>query len=259
MPKKHAHQKQNVNHQEQDRIALNRMFNTFLIGLATECYLFIVYRGYVAGSVDSLLIWHSILRVLMWVGLGALIGGCGLALAKRSNKKLCIGGLIAAALGAFFSAGGWIMTNFLDNGRGVKTMCIIVPVLTVLMLIYFLYQRECFVSTSMVALALFTIWICEKGMGGLWNNGIMIGTIVVAVLLAAAALAVRMAQKNEGKLFGLQVFGPDCTYGVVYLVTAVCVILPLLALFVPGVTYYLIWAAVITLFAELAFFTTKMM
>ena len=45
MSKKNTHHnhKHDTRREEQERIALNRIFNTFLIGLAAECYLFIVY------------------------------------------------------------------------------------------------------------------------------------------------------------------------------------------------------------------------
>ena len=70
--------KKNMNHkrQEQEGAALKQIFNTFLIGLAAECYLFIVYRGYIAGSVGSLLAWDKILHVLMWLGAAAFVGVC---------------------------------------------------------------------------------------------------------------------------------------------------------------------------------------
>ena len=251
--------KKNMNHkrQEQESAALKQIFNTFLIGLAAECYLFIVYRGYIAGSVDSLLAWHSILKVLMWLGAAALVGGSGLALVKRSDAKLRTGGIYAALAGAFFAVSSWVMTTFFDNG--VLTMCSIVPVVTVLMLIYFLYQRECFASTVLLACTLFTLWVCSRGLVGQWNTFVTIGAGVVVAALAVFALLLSVIRKNGGKVKGLQFFPADCDYRVIYLVTAVCAVLVLLALLVPGISYYLIWAAVVALFGELTFYTTKLM
>ncbi len=257
MSKKSTHHRQQAQRQDQENLALKRIFNTFLIGLAAECYLFIVYRGYIAGSVDSLLAWDSILRVLMWLGVAALLGGGTLALVKKSDAKLRTGGIIAAISGAFFSLSGWIMTTFFDSG--VVTMCTIVPILTVLMLIYFLYQHECFASTVVIAGTLFTLWVCERGLSGLWRTGVIVGTVAVVALLAVFALFARRVQKNGGKVRGMQIFAADCDYRVMYLVTAICAVLVLLALLVPTIFYYLIWAAVIVLFAELAYYTTKLM
>lgn len=251
--------KKNINHkrQEQENAALKQIFNTFLIGLAAECYLFIVYRGYIAGSIDSLLAWDKILHVLMWLGAAAFVGGSGLALVKRSDAKLRTGGIYAALAGVFFAVGSWVMTTFFDNG--VMTMCTIVPVLTVLMLIYFLYQRECFVSTLLLSATLFTIWVCSRGLDGRWNTFVTVGAGVLVAALVVFALLLGVIRKNGGKIKSLQLLSADCDYRVIYLVTAVCAVLVLLAMLIPGISYYLIWAAVVALFGELAFYTTKLM
>ena len=256
MSKKNANCKQ-AQRQEQESIALKHIFNTFLIGLAAECYLFIVYRGYIAGSVDSLLAWDNILKVLMWLGAAALVGGSGLALVKRSDAKLRTGGIYAALAGAFFAVSSWVMTTFFD--MGVTTMCTVVPVATVLMLIYFLYQRECFVNTVLLAGTLFTVWVCGRGLSGQWHTFVTIGAAAVVAALAVFALLLGKLRKNGGKIKGLQILPADCDYRMVYLVTGVCAALALLALLLPGISYYLIWAAVVVLFAELTFYTTKLM
>ena len=198
MSKKNANHKQ-VQRQEQESAALKQIFNTFLLGLAAECYLFIVYRGYIAGSVDSLLAWDNILRVLMWLGVAALVGGSGLALVKRSDAKLRTGGIYAALAGVFFAVSGWVMTTFFDIG--VTTMCTIVPVATVLMLVYFLYQRECFVNTLLLSGTLFTVWICSRGLVGQWHTLVTIGAAAVVAALAVFALLLGKIRKNGGKVY----------------------------------------------------------
>lgn len=257
MSKKPAHHKQDAKRQEQERIALSHIFNTFLIGLAAECYLFIVYRGYIAGSIDSLLAWDNILHILKWLGLAALVGGCGVAIAKKNDAKLRTGGIIAAVLGAFFAVSGWVMTTFFD--AGVLTMCTVVPILTVLMLIFFLYQRDCFASTVLLSGALFTIWVCEKGLTGLWRTAVVAGAVAAIAALAVFALLVRSMQKHDGKLGKWQVMPAECNYLVLYAVTAVCAAVIALTLLVPAISYYLVWAAVIAIFAVLAFYTTRLM
>lgn len=260
MSKKNTHHnhKHDTRREEQERIALNRIFNTFLIGLAAECYLFIVYRGYIAGSIDSLLTWDTILRVLKWLGLTTLVGGAGVALVKKTDAKLRTGGSIAAGIGAFFALGSWVMTTFFD--AGVITMCTIVPILTVLMLIYFLYQRDCFASTVLLAGTLFTIWVCARGMSGIWRTGVIVGAVAVLALFGIFALLTRKMQTNGGKLGKFQVMPTtDCNYRILYIVTAVCAALVLLVMLLPTISYYLVWVAVITLFAVLAYYTTKLM
>lgn len=256
MSKKPVSQKR-AQRQQQERAALNNIFNTFLIGLAAECYLFIVYRGYIAGSIDSLLAWDGILRVLMWLGVAALAGGAVLALVKKDNEKLRNIGLIAAGAGLFFAATGWIMIRFFSTG--VTALCAAVPILTVLMLIFFLYPRDCFASTLVLTLSMFTIWICDRGLTGSLQLFVRIGAIAAMIALAVFAVAARRIQFKDGMLGQWQIFPADCDYRAIYIVSVVAILLIALAAFVPAITYYLIWASVIALFAELAYFTTKMM
>lgn len=256
MSKKPVSQKR-AQRQQQERAALNNIFNTFLVGLAAECYLFIVYRGYIAGTIDSLLAWDNILRVLMWVGVAALAVGGVLSFVKRSNEKMRRIGLIAAGAGLFFAATGWIMTRFFDTG--VVAMCAVVPVLTVLMLIFFLYPRDCFISTLLLALSLFVVWVCDRGADGSLQLYVRIGAIAAMIALAIFGIAARRIQFKDGKLGRFQIFPAECDYKMLYIVSVVCILLVALAVFVPSITYYLIWVAVVAIFAELAYFTTKMM
>ena len=249
--------KSEVQKQEQENIALNNIFNTFLGGLAAECYLFILYRGYVAGTVNSLLTWHTILQVLVWLGAALLVGGGVFALVKKADEKLCKRGVFAAVAGAFFALTSWGAMALFEVG--VITMCTIVPVATVLALIYLLYQRECFVSTMMLSVALFVVWLCGKEASGFLGICATVGAIVVIAALVVAALLVRKIEKNEGKLGRWQLFDTDVDWRVTYLAAAVSAVLVLLGLILPGIAYYLIWAAVVALFAEIAYYTSKMM
>ena len=256
MSKKSASQKR-AQRQQEERAALNNIFTTFLVGLVAECYLFIVHNNYITGTIQTALFWHDFLKILMWVGLAALIGGAGFAIWKKNNEKLRKIGILSAATGVFFTISGWVMTNFFDVG--VITMCAAVPVVTILVLIYFLYQRDCFLNTILLAGALFTLWVCDRGLDGGWKTYITIGVIAVAVALAVLCILVRRMQVSEGKLGKLQLLPDDCDYRMIYIVAAAAVALIVAALVVPGYIYYLIWAAVIALFAELAYYTAKMM
>ena len=256
MSKKPLSQKR-AQRQQQEREALNNIFNVFLTGLAAECYLFMVYRGYIAGSIDSLLVWDKVLHVLMWIGAAVLVGGGLLALVKKADAKVRKIGLTIGGTGLFFALSGLIMTYFYDIG--VSAMCTAVPILTVLMLIYFLYQRDCFINTLALVFALFAVWLCDRGLAGHWQLIVRIGAAAMAVLLAVFGIAARRIQFNEGKLGRWQIFPADCEYRMVYVVSVVSVVLVALSVLIPALAYYMIWAAVIALFAELAYYTTKMM
>ena len=81
MAKKSISQKR-AERQQQENQALNRVFLVFLLGLAAECYLFVVYRNYVMGSVPAMLAWRNVLRYGSVIGLVLLIAGAVLAVAS---------------------------------------------------------------------------------------------------------------------------------------------------------------------------------
>ena len=73
--------------EREENLTLSRVFHVFLLGLAAECYLFLVYRGYNMGSVDSLLIWHQILTWGTWIGLVMAIAAVAVGFVKRQDQR----------------------------------------------------------------------------------------------------------------------------------------------------------------------------
>ena len=263
MSKKPISQKR-AEREEKENLTLRRVFNAFLLGLAAECYLLIVYRGYVAGYVDTMLTWYHVLRWGALAGLiAAVVGGVILYLSKKKTGKkartMSTAGSLCLGIGLFLAVSGWIMTLFMD-GTGVTAMCILVPVVTVLALVYLLYQHECFLCTTALACVLFTVWIRGASAASVtWGVPVIVGAVVGAVLLAAAAALVRKVQQNEGKLKDVRIFSVECDYRIVYATLGAGLVCVLAALALPGLTYYVMWVAGILLFAELVYYTTKLM
>ena len=111
--------------QHQENKALQQVFNVFLLGLAAECYMFIVYRNYVLGTVEQFLTWNTILEVLMIVGLVVLAAGAALFFLKRKDRKLCTAGLWTAAAGLFLGGSSAFAILF---GISFALICIGVPI-----------------------------------------------------------------------------------------------------------------------------------
>ena len=135
MSKKPISQKR-ADREKQESQALHRVFNVFLLGLAAECYLLLVYRGYAMGTIDSLLIWHQILTWGMYLGLVMLIAGIAVGVAKRKDRRLRTIMTWVAGGGLFLALTGWVVTFFFDNSRGITAMCVLVPIAVVLALVY---------------------------------------------------------------------------------------------------------------------------
>ena len=157
MSKKPISQKR-ADREKQESQALHRVFNVFLLGLAAECYLLLVYRGYAMGTIDSLLIWHQILTWGMYLGLVMLIAGIAVGVAKRKDRRLRTIMTWVAGGGLFLALTGWVVTFFFDNSRGITAMCVLVPIAVVLALVYLLFQPECFLCTLTVSCAMFAVW-----------------------------------------------------------------------------------------------------
>ena len=256
MAKKPISQKR-AEREKQENLTLQRVFNVFLLGIAAECYLFVVYRNYVMGTAASLLVWYNILRWAAIAGVVALVGGAATAYVKRNQPKLRIAMTLVSVVGLFLAVSGWVMMRFFD--QGVTTMCILVPVLTLLGLVYFLFQHECFLSTVAMAGTFFAVWVCGSGLESSWRGAVIAGAVAAVVILAVLALLVRKAQQGGGKLRGLRVLSVECDYRVVYAVLGLCAAAIVVVLAAPVASYYLLWGLGLLLFAEMVYYTTKLM
>lgn len=259
MSKKPVSQKR-AEREREENLTLSRVFHVFLLGLAAECYLFLVYRGYNMGSVDSLLIWHQILTWGTWIGLVMAIAGAAVGFVKRQDQRLRTGMTWVGGIGLFLAVSGWVVTHFFDNNAGITAMCIMVPILAVLGLVFLLFQHECFLSSIALTGALFTVWVRGAAVSsGSWRTPVIIGAVFGAVILALAAGLTYKAQQGGGKLWGVRVYSPECDYRILYGVLGVAFVCVLLALAVSSLCYYLMWVLGVLLFAELVYYTTKLM
>ena len=239
--------------------ALNRVFAVFLIGLAIECYLFILYRA-VTGSPISMVRCYRALEWVTRVGFIVFAVGAVAGYLKRNDRKLRTAMIWVGATGLFLGVSGWFMHYFSNDHQGIITLCILVPVAAVLALIFLLYQRECFWTSLVMCCALFTVWMLgDATRSRTWHMRIVYGAVLGAVLVAVAAYLVRKAQVGNGKLWKFRVCSLECDYRVVYAILAVAFVCVLLGAAMYTICYYLMWVLGITLFAELVYYTSKLM
>lgn len=254
MSKKSISQKK-LERQQQEELTLRHVLNAFLAGLAAECYLLLVYRGYVAGTAGQLVAWHTFLRVGTWVGLALFLAGLAAAVVKRGDVRVRNWLALASGVGFFLFLSGLVMTSVYP--KGVTLMCVVVPVVTLLALVWFLFQRECFFSTMILSGALFTVWLCGNVVS--IRTAVIVGAVAVLLGLAAAAWVVHLLQKGQGKLAGVQIMDTMCEYWLLYSVLGLSFVSIAVALLAVPAAYYLMWVLGVALFAEMVYYTTQLM
>lgn len=247
--------------QRQEQKALNKVYNIFLLGIAAECYLLLMYNRYVYGVPEQMLAMASLMTWLGYIGAAAFAGGVVMSLVKTLSPLARRLGHWFLGVGAFFAASSLIMYNIFPDGT--IFLCVLIPILTVLGLVYYLFQREFFLTTVIMGGSIFTLWVCRKGLGTQnWNTKVTLGAAAVLIGLAAVAFVTRQVEKKNGHWIGapnVRILAPNCPYKLLYLTYLVCFLSIALAFVFIATTYYTMWLLGIVLFIQAVYYTTKLM
>ena len=180
--------------QRQEQKALNKVYNIFLLGIAAECYLLVIYNRYVHGTAQQVVSMAAIFTWLGYLGAAAFAGGAIMSLIKTLSPLARRIGHWMLGCGAFFAISSLIVYNIYPDGT--IFLCVLIPILTVLGLVYYLFQREFFLTTVIMGGSIFTLWVCRKGLGTQnWNTKVTLGAAAVLIGLAAAAFVSRQMVK----------------------------------------------------------------
>jgi len=240
--------------------AMNRVLNIFLVGIVAETYLLMMHKR-LTGSAAQMVSAAKALPVFGWIGAVLAIAGLVLMLVKKADPKLRKGGLAGLLTGAFLAVSSLLM--YFAYPRAGQILCVLVPVVALLALVYYLFQREFFVSTVILGGTMFTLWVLGRGLGTVnWNTKVIVGAVVVLIGLAGAALLTRKVQKSDGKWIGkkeIAVFAPACDYKALYAVYAVAAVLIALALVMSSTVFYTMWLTGILIFVLAVYYATKLM
>ena len=246
-----------------EEAALNRILCWVVGGSVLEFLLMLLNRYWVHyGPTTSWI--HRILTVvvpvLAFAGLaGTVAGALWWRRARKDGKSVNLPGtLTLLALGISAGCfGAWLIGE-----SGILLMSRFTPVAVLLALIYHLYQREFFVIAAQGALAIFGVWICDRGLGGLKTAWCWIYVAGAAVLILVCAILCRKAQTAEGNLEWkgnkTRLFPKDANYALVYAGAVVALAVLICALFsLPAMILYAVLVAWLLVMA--VFYTVKMM
>ena len=239
---------------------MNRAIALLIGGMIAEWYLLMADRYYVRGGSRRMYEWYRYFGVMRWVGLGLLIVGVVLLVMKnRQGLKNWIG-----RLGAGIAAAGGFLALSSEGARhvyptSVSVMCVLVPVVLVLGIIYLFYQAEFSVQATALAAGLFALALLNRSGTTLVRAVSVLVMIFIALLIAGTVLL----KKNGGTLkLGqkpMRLFPVNMDYRLTFGVPALCIVAVLAALLAPSVAFYAIWVLGALAFALAVYYTVKLM
>lgn len=231
----------------------------FVAGCVAECYLLLVHRFFVKGTIDQMLFMLRVVEAMKYVGPVLFAAGLVLFLlrGRLTNVKRAVYVSLLAA-GVFLAVSAQIMRAVYP--AGTTALCVLVPVLMLLLAVWLLYQRE----FALQATALSLLIGCAVLLNRSFSNGLSrVATCIVSLLLVVVAVLVLKLQKADGCVARgkeqLHVLPRETNYSLLLGVLAVCLAGNCAAMLVAGAAYYIIWAASLLLFCLAVYYTVKLM
>ena len=242
----------------------DRAFAQMLLWVATavvvEVIMLLLNRFYVHARVSELgfkVPMYKVLTAFPIVGTILFVVFLVAAVKVRRSDSLHDGTLQAAVACTGF--GGLLLRNM--ETAIAPMVLVVVPALGVLMMVYYLYQREFFASVLVGALGLLGLWLFRSFGTGTMYYGCLILALVVA--LVGVVLAGKAKAKDGVITLGgqdYQLFQPESTYLAFFLTVVITAVLLLAPLALgAAMAYYGIWAMAAWLFILAVYFTSKLM
>ena len=246
-----------VERREKSDRNMNRAVVLLIAGLIAEWYLLMVDRYYARGTISQVVRWYDFFGVLRWIALAVLAAGIALFVMRGKKAWFAKAGGALACVGAFFAFTSFAMRHYYPVS--VTVLCVAVPVLLVLGIVYLFYQAEFSVQATALAMALGALALLGRS-----GTAAVKACAVLALLGNAALLACTLMLKKSGGVFErggkkLRVFGASADYRLTLGVPALCIVLVLAALFAPAVAFYATWALAIVAFVLAVYYTIKLM
>lgn len=245
--------------QKEDQ-ALNRVLWWFGGAVILEFFLLLLNRFGINFDAQGAKLATGIFRFLQvfaWVSLVLAVAAVlWWAVGKKKGGKTFLPGLCALVFSSLFAcafvAGVW-------KELGVQFLYVCVPVVAVLALIYYLYQREFFLVALMGGLALFSMWSYRKLIYvEFWLvYGIF---IAVAVLTVVAVVLTVVMQRGKGRLGKVRILPKKANYLPLYISEAVTLLsLTITFLLGANAAYVCLIGTVAWLFGAAVYYTVRLM
>ena len=234
---------------------LNSALTLFTAGFIAEFYLLLINQYFVKGSVDQVVAIAGYLEDMAIVGAAAFGAGVVLTVMRRKWTRFAAASKWLLGLGLFFGVSSLLMRRVYPMGTTV--MCILVPVLMLLAVVFLLYQHEFAVQTIALTLAIASAVLLNHGSSSM--PALVTAFCWAAMVLVAALLVLTvMLQKHEGSYKGTVIFPAKTNYALTCAVLVLSIAAIAVSLFA-GLAYYVIWGAAVLLFVLAVWYTVKML
>lgn len=227
--------------------SMNGAMDFFIAGCLAELYLLMLRRSYTGGSAVQQIAWYDTYLKIA-IGAGAVILAAGLALTRlwRTEKKKKTYGVIVAVLGAFLAVASLLVRW---NMSALTLLMVAVPVAMILCIVWCLYDRECALALTVLAISLVAVWLCRRVAGPV---ALVLKAGVVVYIAAMVALIVLAKAKKLKCLLPAKADPMP-----VYVSCGLSAVALAVALISSGIAYYAMWALAAVVFALAVYYTVK--
>ena len=230
----------------------------FLGGCCAEVYLLIVRRFYANGTMRQVVAWDGYLPILGWIGVGVLAVGAVWCAVKRRDR---LQRFIAASV---CGLGGYVaLLSFLAvwNMSTLSAFAVVVPTVTLLGILWCLYDRECALSLTVLGLAVVGAWLCWRAAFTAYAVASRIVAVAYVLVLTALVLVIRSGKPvripfRKGRIHLLPSSADPLP---VYGACALSALGMLVSLFGAGVANYAMWTLAVVTFGAAVYYTAKQM
>jgi len=218
---------------------------------------FINYNQMSAGAVKFSMLIGSVLDVLQYAALALTVVALAWCISSHKKQKSVVVPGMLALFGGALTVTAFVAYRY--RGLGVSILGAVAPVVAVLAIIFFLYQREFFYNAIFAGMGVAALWVYRKAYLGLPGT-VRAGFVCVWVLLAAAAILAWKISKNNGRLGKHQILTEDANCLLTYATVGLSALALVFAMaFGATVAYYAIMALVAWLFFMAVYYTVRMM
>lgn len=241
-----------------EEATLNRVLCWITGGSVLE-FLLLLLNRYWSNYNPSMLPLKVVYISLKVLAVGALLCAAAALFWWYNARKAKKGAMLPAVLGLFMlgvSVSGFVFWFFLLPG--LQLMYVAVPVVVLMALIYYLYQKEFFLIACQSVLALLCVWGSSRGHGPL-----LYGCVILCALLTLASVGLsRKAQEENGvieiKKEKRRLFPKDANYALIYLGAIIALLVMILsAIGLAPMALYAVVAAWLLIMA--VYYTVKLM